>query len=622
MLLTVREFVGLATHKMPELVSQLQETTGRFGDEEKGAWSESLSRVADVFQHADLDGFHVTVGRPSGNLSLEYRLPAASSWCDLVLLGKGAKKPTAVMFELKHWDVTGDRPGPRPGVVLHKGQEMLHPSEQVRGYVEYCQRFHSAVQDSGAEVLGCTLLTAARHADAYTSPPHDLLTQEYPVLTASPRDASEHLPRYLRSHLCKPDSRFAEEFEEGVYQQDRCFVSAVAEALLDPERADFVLLDAQRFGFEKCLQVVDECFATMGDRKAVIIVEGPPGSGKSVLAARLWATLAQDARIKGSIVFTTTSGSQKSNWESIYERLGSSRAARGIVIAANKFNPGLTPIWVNAQRKKKLSVTVDRWRSNLALYKRMGNRSRIADDSMAVTIVDEAHALIDSSAPGAAGVPPSGWCHHAGPQAWHVIRGSQVSVFFMDAEQSYRDNETTTAERIRACAKDQGARILSTISLGDAQFRCAGSKEYVDWVEALLSGGTSRPTSWRSTAKKKGFDFEIVDDPEAMDERLRAHLRAGRTARLLAAYGRQWKTKGVVRPHALSPAPDGLLHSIPTWRQSKDLVPHLELRPWNGLHALRSSTGGQRSISRPAVRDRLPLRHSRISFRLRRSASG
>ena len=84
--------------------------------------------------------------KQSGDLSLEYRLPASSSWCDVVLLGRGADSRAALMLELKNWNIAEDRPGPRPGLVWHKGALTLHPSDQVRGYVEYCQRFHSAIQ--------------------------------------------------------------------------------------------------------------------------------------------------------------------------------------------------------------------------------------------------------------------------------------------------------------------------------------------------------------------------------------------------------------------------------------------------------------------------------------------
>jgi hypothetical protein len=48
------------------------------------------------------------------------------------------------------------------------------------------------------------------------------------------------------------------------------------------------------------------------------------------------------------------------------------------------------------------------------------------------------------------------------------------------------------------------------------------------------------------------FELTVVDDPLALDEKLKQHLAEGRTARLAATYAREWKTKGVTRPHELS----------------------------------------------------------------------
>lgn len=91
-----------------------------------------------------LRGFHVHLGA-AGRLIVEYRLPASPSWADLVVLGKGERGPAAVIVELKDWDITGDVAGDAEELVVRRGQSVLHPADQVRGYTDYCQRFHSAV---------------------------------------------------------------------------------------------------------------------------------------------------------------------------------------------------------------------------------------------------------------------------------------------------------------------------------------------------------------------------------------------------------------------------------------------------------------------------------------------
>lgn len=567
MLLTVRQFIQQAHEAMPSLVKELQEETGRFGEEEASAWTSSLAKVAQVFESADLGDFHLQLNGRTGNVALEYRLPAASSWCDLVVLGRGASAPSAVMVELKHWDTAGDQPGPRPGLIRHKGILELHPSEQVRGYVEYCRRFHSEVVEQRAEVAGCSFFTQAHHAAAYVKPPHSELTREYPVFTASPAHLLIDLPAFLRQHLRKPAPGFARLFTEGTYRQDRDFVRTLATTLVDPSQG-LVLLDHQRKGFELCLDAAEDLLET-DTGKAVVLVEGPPGSGKSAVAARLWAELARREDLDGNFVFVTTSSSQKRNWEAVFEKHGRGPAAKGVIKTANAFNPGLDSAWVGQQKKAGKPLQMAEWKRNIALWaKRSGKTPRIPDDSIAVSIVDEAHALIDPTVPGGAGNKHSGWSFHAGPQAWHILRASRLTVFFLDPEQSFRDNETTTEESIEAFARDHGATVLPKISLAGAQFRCAGSREYVEWIDRLFEDGGLPPARpWRPRDDKPGFEFEMVGDPGELDERLAVQAKVGRTVRLLSAYGREWKTKGQSDPHRLTHGEKDFC--IPYWREGK-----------------------------------------------------
>lgn len=557
MLITVEHFREMALEQMPALVRKLQDETGRSGDEEADAWSQSLPKLATILAEADLGSFHLHLApRANGNLSLEYRLPAASSWCDAVLLGHGVDKPAAVILELKNWDIRGDSAGPRPAVVLHRGAQTLHPSDQVRGYVEYCQRFHSAVHEHNADVSGCTLFTNTGSIAAYQAHPHDSLVSAFPVFTNDPANAKGPFAAFLRGRLARPDEEFAYAFENGRYRQDRGFVKSVAAAIGSSSEPPFVLLDGQRLGFEQCLSALDAQLETIERKKRVIVVEGPPGSGKSVIAARLWAAAATDPRIPedGNVVFVTTSGSQKANWRSLFEKTSGAQAARGMVRTANEFNPGLTPKWVKEQQEKGKSVSIESWTENLRLYERIGRAPRIGADEMTVSVVDEAHALINSPAPEARGAAPGGWTHHAGPQAWHIIRASSVSVFFMDGAQSFRDNETTTVASLREFAEDHNAEFIGPIRLDGSQFRCAGSKAYVDWIDALLTPSIQRAPPLRKRQKvSDNFEIQLTETPAQLEARLRGHLDQGRTARLLATYGRPWVSKDVANPHALAP---------------------------------------------------------------------
>jgi len=552
MLLDTRTFCDRVMDDLNGLIDDLQDLTGFGSDSQIRAWNRSLPKISRVLSHSNLSDFHVSIGQP-GSMSVEYRLPTSSSWCDVVLLGNGPAGPTAEMIEIKDWDTDKDRPGPSENLIEHFGKLYLHPCDQVRAYTEYCRSFHSGVQEYGATVNGSVFFTSATNASAYRAPPHDAIAAEYPLFTASDSDLTDAFPRYLSQRLTSPSPEFAEAFENGIYKQDRDFIRFVADAVLGTDDTHFVLLDEQRRGFEYCLYKVREILKSNVSQKTVILVEGPPGSGKSVLAALLWAELAKE--VLGNVVFTTTSACQKTVWEDLYKNAASHPGAGGIVVPANKFNPGLTPKWVKKQRDQGHVIDVETWRDNLVRFSESGLSLRVHEDQFEVAIVDEAHALIDPTAPRARGVPPSGWSMHAGPQAWHIIRSSKVSIFFLDSDQSYRDNETTSPEAITEFAKDHGAVVNDShrISLANHQFRCGGSAEYLDWLESVLGMRKTLdpPTcNWR----KGPFRFEIHDTPQAVEIALREQMDSGATARLAAAYGRKWKTKKVADPHSLPPS--------------------------------------------------------------------
>ncbi|MBK7393983.1 MAG: DUF2075 domain-containing protein [Chloracidobacterium sp.] len=412
------------------------------------------------------------------------------------------------------------------------------------------------MQKYESTVNGCVLFTRSASLDAYLQPPHSALVESYPIFGASSNDLQTRFPEWVFERIREPNEKFANDFSNGVYTQDRRFVRHVSSLLSDPKSSPFVLLDEQRRAFDLIMYELEERFSGASrPERLVIVVEGPPGSGKSVLAAQLWARLASHPEVDGNVVLCTTSGSQRSNWESIFSNVAQNAAGAGLVVPANAFNPGLTPQWVKSTRLLGHEMPVSGWKDNLEVFKKSGKQWRSPDLHFAATIVDEAHALIDPTAPNAEGTPPSGWSVHAGPQAWHIIRSSRVSMFLMDSEQSYRDNETTTPSSIEQFANDLGDTQVVKLSLAGAQFRCGGSKEYTDWIEGVLSadGPTMDSRTWRRSSQnlEGKFEFELVSTPRKLEAALRSRFEQGASVRLIASYAREWVTKKEPSPHGL-----------------------------------------------------------------------
>jgi uncharacterized protein len=620
MLIRIDEFRNRVAKNCNGLVADLQTLTGRYGDEEAKAWASSFGKLNHVFQTPSFQPLHLYFGS-RGNLALEYQLPAASSWADVVLLGRHKDKNSAVIIELKNWTTAADKPGKAEGLIEREGRQELHPSDQVRGYSEYCRRFHSAI-DEQSNVSGCVLFTHQIYTDAYTKAPNEQLARNYPIFTTASEDVADRFPEYFRTRLTEPDEEFAIRFATGHYRQQRGFVAQIGAQILNPESSPFELLDNQRRAFALCKAVVEECFLSGSPtkpRKRVVIVNGPPGSGKSAIAARLWASLVTDDRLpEGDVVFTTTSMSQNSNWSYIFDQVAE-EGGEALVRKASIFTP-LSTHGLGTLRQAHGAAfmsNAEQWRENLQLLRNLGagfhDGSR--DKQNLVTVVDEAHSLINPEH--TAGRGQFGFVTTLGPQAYHIIRTSQLTIFLLDPGQGFRERENTTLDDIVKWAKEIGAGVPEMISLEGAQFRCAGSAEYVNWLESVLQGAPASrnqvlASAWQHEISTKtaaniidfeaelrkrevaraaeeeppfrvvrrpylfGFEFKIVDSPAGLELELRQRAEEGNSVRLLSSYSREWKTVDAVAPHDL---PASMQDFCETYIQDGERKTWA--RPWN-----------------------------------------
>ena len=597
MIIEVKEFHERIKTDLSNLVTDLQAVTGRCSKEESSAWRNSLPRLAKIFSSPGFDPLHLHFNG-AGALSLEYQLPASSSWCDVVLLGKKNETPGAVIIELKHWLTSTDAPGAMEGLIQHCGRSMLHPSDQVRGYAEYCRRFHSAVIERRAEVRGCVLFTRDTDTNAYREKPNHELTSSFPCFSLAEADVSEIFPSFIADIVDVPDLEFATAFETGRYKQDRGFVQQIGDQILHPNNSPFELLDNQRRAFAHCkAQVNASLFSeTSTKKKKVIVIEGPPGSGKSAVAAKIWAALATDKRLpEGPIVFTTTSASQSSNWAHLFKQNTADIVGDGVVKTVLSYIP-ISP-QAHGRLKKELNNpdlfgVQNHWKDNLRTLNglKVPYRNGARDGEYLVSVVDEAHALVNPEhSEGRAG----GYVPGLGPQAFHVMRVSHVSIFLLDTKQSFRTQENTTVDDLKRWASDQVADFTA-VNLEGSQFRCAGSTEYVDWVEAVLAGENSEKcralaTAWNKTetplsnnvisspsnglkiaeettgykvsrkppslrSKAQPLEFKIYDNPQALENGLREKVNSDYTARILAPFARPWITRGISSPQDLPSA--------------------------------------------------------------------
>jgi uncharacterized protein len=477
---------------------------------EARAWARSVPVLARDLVEAGLGDVEVL---------LEHRLPLSSRRVDAILAGRhpSTGAPSYVVVELKQWS-DADLYEDDPSLVLVNGyghQPKLHPLEQVSRYCQYLVDFLPALQDNGDAVSGVAYLHNATELSVapLREQPESGLAR---MFTGQQRGA---FLAFLRSRLEAGVAgvAYADEFEGFRAAPSRQLLAVAAAEIR--QREQFVLLDQQQVAFNLVLHATEAARAR--DAKTVVIVTGGPGSGKSVIALSLVGELARQGR---SVVHATGSRSFTQTLRKVAGR-GSPRTQ--------------------------------------SLFKYFNSFMEADRNGLEVLIADESHRIRETSA----NRWTSARLRSTRPQVDELIAAARVPVFLLDEHQVVRPGEMGTVADIEKHAKDLGLSIHK-ISL-DAQFRCGGSEEYVQWVVRLLGLAPGGPEAW---AGDPAFAVEIAETPQQVEHLLRSKLETGYGARMAAGYCWPWS----------DPRPDGSLEA--------DVVIGDWARPWN-LKGERS-TGG------------------------------
>ena len=449
---------------------------------EVASWQNSLTALALLVDQAQLNDHGVI---------LEYQLGNTSRRLDAMLTGHATTSAeNAVVVELKQW--SGANIGPSTAdncVELYVGKQVrrvLHPSVQVGGYQQWLLDNHSVFYETDAVALtavsflhnfqydAANELWADRHAEAL---------HRNPLFTG---DQSMELAELLNHHLSAGDgATVMNRVLESTYRPSRKLLEHTARMIA--AQSDFVLLDEQRVAFES---VLAEANAGYHDaKKSVVLVQGGPGTGKSIIALHLVGELAKRGHnamhATGSKAFTEN-----------MRRVVGSRAGQ----------------------------------SQFRYFNQFGNAS---PNDVDVLILDEAHRLRETSA---SRFTPKAKRTDI-PQVDELIQAAKTTVFFIDDEQTVRPNEVGSTQGILEAAERNGADV-STFEL-ETQFRLAGSKAFLQWVDGMLG---ITPESANSTwdADRETFDFRIVDSVEQLDALIRSKADEGHSARLTAGFCWPW----------------------------------------------------------------------------------
>jgi DUF2075 family protein len=478
---TRAEFLKHADGYIEErIASAYLSSTGRYAAHaEQRSWKESLGEMAKVLR---------APGLPDDmGVGVEYQIPQSAKRIDMLLTGHDKDDaPHLVIVELKQW--SSSKVSDKDGIVIaQRGgpaeREGPHPSYQAWSYAALLEGFNEAIYDGDISLRPCAYLHNYRRDGVIDDERYREYLDKAPLFLRG-EDEQERLRDFIRRHIHRGDkASLLYQIENGRIRPSRQLADAVAGMLAD--QPEFVLIDEQKVAYETALSLADQAEA---GAKQVLLIEGGPGTGKSVVAVNLLAELTRRRKTARYV----------------------SKNAAPRTVYAEKLR--------GKRRRNEVQ----------ALFGGSGSFVDAKPDVFDVLVVDEAHRLNEKS----------GLYGNLGEhQVKEIIQAARCSIFFVDDAQMVTLSDVGHSSEIVRWSAQLGA-VLTRLEL-PSQFRCAGSDGYLAWLDALLGIRETANDSFDPGA----FEFEVVDTATELHDRITALNKPANRARVVAGYCWDWNSK-------------------------------------------------------------------------------
>ncbi|OZI43196.1 DNA/RNA helicase domain-containing protein [Bordetella genomosp. 4] len=460
------------------ILTSFKTATGkRVNSSEVRSWRESLNHIAMVLRDDDIPN--------DMGVAVELHIPQSSKRIDVTLTGRDdAGNKNVVVIELKQWEKAAATDKDAIVVTYLGGgqREVVHPSYQAWSYASLLEGFNEAVYDGGIAIKPCAYLHNYPRDGVIDAPHYSGYTIKAPLFLKGARERQQ-LRDFIKKHVKYGDSKeILYELANGRIRPSKALADALKGLLT--AKPEFVLIDDQKEVFEAALAAGR---TASPDAPKVIIIEGGPGTGKTVLAINL-------------LVRLTSSGL-------LGQYVSKNAAPREVY-----------------QSKLVGTITKTKFAS---LFSGSGRFFDAEPNSYDFLIVDEAHRLNEKS----------GLYGNLGEnQVKELINASACTIFFIDEDQRVTLNDIGTKQAIRDFAKAKGA-LIEEYELA-SQFRCSGSDGYLAWLDNTLD---IRPTA-NPVLNVDEYDFQVFDSPQALHDAIEAKNGENK-ARVVAGYCWPWLSK-------------------------------------------------------------------------------
>ncbi len=442
------------------------------------SWKESLLAVAKVLHDEAIPG--------DCGVAIEYGIPQTSKRVDVIITGEsGERVEQIIIIELKQWESA--RKTDRDGIVStrfgHGQADVSHPSYQAWSYASLLRNFNETVYEGGVALHPCAYLHNYTEDGVLTDSFYAHYVVLAPVFLKGEEERAK-LRAFLKQHVRYGDRRsLLYRIENGRIRPSKGLVESLKGMLAG--KPEFVLVDDQKVIYETALSLAARAAA---HSKQVVIVEGGPGTGKSVVAINLLVALTGRRLVAR---YVTKNAAPRKVFESVL---------------------------VGTHRKSQISN----------LFSGSGSFTETHANTFDALIVDEAHRLNEKS--GLYG-------NRGNNQIQELIGSAKCSIFFLDEDQRVTLKDIGDRMEIERFAREAGAQV-TTLQLA-SQFRCSGSDGYLAWLDDTLG---VRPTA-NDKLDPGEFDFRIFASPEHLRREIVERNKTRNKARMVAGYCWDWRSR-------------------------------------------------------------------------------
>ncbi len=470
-----------------KILEKLREKHLSGGQEsEYQSWQNSLHFMRSAIDDPDIPN--------DVEVAIEYQIPRTSKRVDFMIAGADAANTNnVVVVELKQWS-SAEKVDDimRHSVRAYTGganRIVNHPSYQAYAYATFIKNSSEQVQDERIGIKPCAYLHNC--SPLARTPLDDVIytpwLEEAPLFDKS---QTMQLRNFIKKFIVSKSSTgdLLYKIDNGRIRPSKALQDCLVSLMKGNE--EFILLDDQAVVFDLCKKYMAQCRKDM--QKRTIIIQGGPGTGKSVLAVNL---LKEFLLKNNNACYCTKNSAPREAYQKLL-----------------------------AKSNYKAMVNIKQ------LFRSPFGLCNLTSNFYDCLIVDETHRLVKKMY--------GDW--KGDNQVKECINASLFTVFLLDEDQQITKKDIGSVAEIKKWATELGSEIImNEDTVLQSQFRCNGSDQYIQLINNILQIGKPMDID----LKELNFDIRVFDDPNELRDTLRELNKINNKARMVAGYCYDWNVK-------------------------------------------------------------------------------